>query len=195
MRIIDMWSNVKIRMHMYGGCMCAEIIHSADLRLHVFVCRVHFLCCMRTHAPYISLSIFSHINLKKDVQKRKREREKAKRLPLCHAGVVRAFAVGAHRRDHHVRQWSTLRHLSQELGYRTPNLHQFEQVGFGCVPCFDDAHICWFCYTLIIRCGLHHRKYVLDSLFQSGYGSKLVTPIIGHPLVNVYITMEHHRFN
>ena len=167
-------------------------------------CRLAFACVCLSRAFFVlhanTRAIhqpvhFSHINLKKDVQKRKREREKAKRLPLCHAGVVRAFAVGAHRRDHHVRQWSTLRHLSQELGYRTPNLHQFEQVGFGCVPCFDDAHICWFCYTLIIRCGSHHRKYVLDSLFQSGYGSKLVTPIIGHPLVNVYITMEHHRFN
>ena len=61
---------------MYGGCMCAEIIHSADLCL--FVACI-FLCCMRTHAPYISLSIFSHINLKKDVQERKKERERKRR--------------------------------------------------------------------------------------------------------------------
>ena len=166
----------------------------------VFACvclsRAFFLCCMRTHAPYISLSIFSHINLKKDVQERKKERERESE----------EIAAMSRRCCACIRCWSTptwpscttMKHFTTFVAGTWISNAQPTPIwtgGFGCVPCFDDAHICWFGSTLIIRCGLHHRKYVLDSSFQSGYGSKLVTPIIGHPLVNVYITMEHHRFN
>ena len=85
--------------------MCAEIIHSADLRLHVFVCRVHFFVLhANTRAIHQPVHFFTYKLKERCTKEKEREREKAKRLPLCRAGVVRAFAVGAHRRDHHVRQ-------------------------------------------------------------------------------------------
>ena len=46
-------------------------------------------------------------------------------------------------------------------------------------------------YTNLNRWGSVASRVLMMLIFQSGYGSKLATPIVGHPLVNVYITMEH----